>query len=207
MTTVGLKRLKSKLTNLTLNKYSYLIILLVLLITSSCKEDFIPRPKGYFRITLPHKSYNEFKSECNFSFKYPGYTIISTDRDYNSEPCWYNLDFPLFRARLHMSYKHVDSNLNQLLEDSYTLAMKHSAKADAIDQHIFAFPEKEIYGTIYDIKGNAASVLQFYLTDSTSNFFRGSLYFSHVPNKDSIAPVVGFIASDIDTLINSFAWE
>ena len=45
---------------------------------------------------------------------------------------------------------------------------------------------------MYDLKGNTASSLQFFVTDSTRNFLRGSLYFNAEPNKDSLAPVMDF---------------
>ena len=57
---------------------------------------------------------------------------------------------------------------------------------------------------LYDIKGNAASNFQFYLTDSTKNYIRGSLYFNNRPNEDSLKPYLAFIRSDMDTLVNSF---
>jgi len=197
----------------TINRYRIIIIGLIIIsiIVSigfySCKEEFSPRPIGYFRINFPSKGFQNFSSECNFSFKYPNYTIIENSSVINAEPCWYNLDFPLFRARLHLSYKAVENNLELLLEDSYTLAMKHSIKADAINQRIINNPKKRVFGVLYDIKGNAASVSQFVLTDSLNHFFRGALYFNHSPNKDSIAPVRKFIEEDIDSLIESFAWE
>ncbi|MEA3446203.1 MAG: gliding motility lipoprotein GldD [Bacteroidota bacterium] len=191
------------------NTFVSLVItfIFILIITSSCDEDYTPRPRGYFRLTLPVKSYKEFKSACDFSFKHPTYTIINIDHDYNAEACWYNLDFPLFHARLHISYKPVENNLSRLLEDSYTLAMKHSAKADAINQNIIYYPDRNVFGIKYNINGNAASMVQFVLTDSIDNFFRGALYFNHPPNKDSIAPVLEFIDQDIDSLIKSFKWK
>jgi len=121
--------------------------------------------------------------------------------------CWYNIDFPLFNARIHLTYKPVNNSLSELLEESRSLAFKHSSKADAINEKLISFPDKRVFGTKYDIKGNAASSVQFYLTDSTDNFIRAALYFSVSPNIDSIAPVVKFIEEDIDHFINSFEWE
>jgi len=187
-------------------KINTIIFTILLIGFSSCKEELFPRPIGYFRINFPEKSYQNFSPECSFSFNYPNYASINNNIA-NAEPCWYNLDFSLFRARLHLSYKPVDNNLDLLLEDSYSLAMKHSTKADAINQHIINNPSRNVYGVLYEIKGNAASVCQFVLTDSVNHFFRGALYFNHSPNKDSIAPVRRFIEKDIDSLIESFVWK
>ncbi|MCF8374678.1 MAG: gliding motility lipoprotein GldD [Bacteroidales bacterium] len=173
---------------------------------SSCKEEFTPRPRGFFRITLPEKTYKEFSSDCPFRFEYPAYSVVSPNQQNRDEPCWFNIDFPLFRARLHLSYKQVAGDMPQLLDDSYKLAMKHQAMADAIDQELILKPEKQVYGIKYLINGEAASQVQFVLTDSTRNFFRGALYFNLSPDKDSISPVIDFINRDIDHLIESFQW-
>ena len=117
-----------------------------------------------------------------------------------------NLKIAVHKAELHISYKKVNNNLAQLAEDSRTLAYKHSIKADAINERVFVNPEKKVYGTIYLIDGNAASPLQFYLTDSTSNFLRGALYIREVPNIDSIRPVIDFLTPDVIHLIETTEW-
>ena len=60
---------------------------------------------------------------------------------------------------------------------------------------------------VYDIEGNAASSIQFFLTDSTKHFIRGALYFNAVPNTDSISPVVDYIRKDIYRMIETFEWK
>jgi hypothetical protein len=47
----------------------------------------------------------------------------------------------------------------------------------------------------------------FYLTDSTDNFFAGSVFFEVVPNYDSLQPVLEFVKEDIQHLIETFEWE
>ncbi|HEX2934063.1 MAG TPA: hypothetical protein VHO72_01805, partial [Bacteroidales bacterium] len=60
---------------------------------------------------------------------------------------------------------------------------------------------------VYDIKGNTASSVQFYVTDSTRHFIRGALYFEAQPNKDSLAPVIDFFRKDIIHLIETLKWK
>ena len=67
--------------------------------------------------------------------------------------------------------------------------------------------EKSVYGVLYEIKGNAASSVQFYATDSTKHFLRGALYFNTVPNKDSLAPAIQFVEEDIIHLIETLSWK
>ena len=60
---------------------------------------------------------------------------------------------------------------------------------------------------MYDIGGDAASPLQFFVTDSTKHFLRAALYFNTEPNADSLAPVVEYTKQDIDRLLESFQWK
>jgi putative hemolysin len=175
---------------------------------SSCEQDYIPKQRAYFRIALPEKKYQHFvASGCPFGFDIPLYAMVNLDSTTNSEPCWYNVEFPAFRGTLYLSYKPVKNDLKKFVEDSRTLSMKHISKASGMQEEDINIPSKKIYGTFYNVKGNAASSVQFYLTDSTSHFIRGALYFYAVPNPDSLAPVLKFVEADVRHLIDSFEWR
>ncbi|MFP4366719.1 MAG: gliding motility lipoprotein GldD [Bacteroidales bacterium] len=173
----------------------------------SCQGEYSPKPRGYFRIDFPERSYRTYESECPYSFEYPAYAEITRDESRIAQPCWINIDFPGYRGRLHISYMEVDDNLVEYMEDSRKLAFKHSVKADAIDERMFVDRKNDVYGVLYDIKGNSASALQFFLTDSSRHFFRGALYFSVKPDKDSLAPVIDYFREDVLHLVETFAWE
>ncbi|RLD29311.1 MAG: gliding motility lipoprotein GldD, partial [Bacteroidetes bacterium] len=153
------------------------------------------------------KKYKTYNSDCPYTFDYPVYASIESDNLVNSEPCWINIDFPKYNGKVHISYKTVDNNINLLLEDAYTLAYKHTVKADAIEEYLINKPDSKVYGILYDIEGNAASSVQFFLTDSTENFLRGALYFRTTIDKDSLAPVIDFFRDDILYFIDSFEWK
>lgn len=192
----------------SVSQYLIVIVSILLFITTiSCKDSITPKPRGYFRIDLPKKNYQKFISDCPYSFDYPVYVNILYDTDNNAEPCWINMDFDKIGGRLHISYKKVDNNLGQILEDSRKLAYKHSIKADAINEQVFIRPDRKIYGILYEIDGNAASSVQFFVTDSVKHYVRGALYFNVEPNKDSLAPVIRFIKEDIVVMIESFEWK
>jgi len=194
----------------SISQYPIVIVIvsiLLFLILNSCRDNTTPKPRGYFRIDLPQKEYQKFVSDCPYSFDYPVYATILFDTDNNTEPCWINMDFKKIGGRLHISYKNVDNNLGQILEDSRKLAYKHSIKADAIHEQVFIRPDRKIYGILYEIEGNAASSVQFYVTDSVKHYVRGALYFNVEPNKDSLAPVIRFIKDDIIIMIESFEWK
>jgi gliding motility-associated lipoprotein GldD len=179
----------------------------VLISAAACHKSYTPKPRGYLRVDFPKKEYILFDSTCPFRFEHPVYSRVVPDTDYNAEPCWINIEFPRFDGKIHISYKKVDHNLFQYTEDSRALAYKHTIKADAINETVYTNPGHRVYGILYDIKGNAASSLQFYLTDSVRHFLRGSLYFNVEPNKDSLAPVIAYFREDIVHLIESFEWK
>jgi gliding motility-associated lipoprotein GldD len=194
------------------NTYIRLILLLIVPVALfSCGDDdedvSAPKPKGYFRISFPAKKYQKYDTLCPFTFDYPVYAQIVPDKDKNAEPCWMNLDFPRFNATVHLSYKSVNGNVGKYLEDSRSLAVKHTIKADAIEEQPVIRDSSKVYGLIYEIEGNAASSVQFYLTDSTKHFLRGALYFNSRPNKDSLGIVIDFIRDDIHHMIQTFEWK
>jgi len=183
-------------------------ILAAMLLFASCQnEQYTPKPYGYFRIDFPKKEYRLLNSICPYSFKYPAYAKIVEDTDANTEPCWKNIEFIGMKATLHLSYKPVNENLENLLEDTRKLVYKHTVKADAINEKLFIDENQKVYGMLYEIEGNAASPAQFFLTDSTTHFLRGSLYFNVPPNKDSLAPSILFVKEDLQNLINTFSWK
>ena len=118
------------------------------------------------------------------------------------------MEFPSFKGTIHLSYKSVDGNLNKYLEDSHYMMTKHISRAMGIRDSVIMNPEKKVYGLVYFLEGEGvASPLQFYLTDSTNHFLRGSLYFNVKTNNDSLAPVIDFITDDIRHLISTIEWK
>lgn len=185
-----------------------LLVLVVLLLASSCGESPVPKPRGYFRIDLPERGYASFDTTFPYSFEYPAYGRIESHVSSVDEPYWINLAFPRFNGQVHISYKKIEGNLYEYLEDSRTFVMKQIPKADAINDSLVVFPDKDLFGLVYSIKGSgAASPVQFILTDSANHFVRGALYFNFVPNNDSLQPVIDFLSEDIRHLIETFEWR
>lgn len=185
------------------------IILLILLFVFGCKENYTPKPRGYYRIDFPEKSYHALNANFPYNFEIPEYARINKDNRNPDEPYWINVSVPENNVEIHISYYDIDSKklLMELMEESRTLAYKHSIKADAIDERLFLNPQKKVFGTIYAIEGNAASPMQFYLTDSTQHFLRGAFYIREVPDIDSLSPVINFIEPDIIHLIETTSWS
>jgi gliding motility-associated lipoprotein GldD len=173
----------------------------------SCGKAPVPKPRGYFRIDLPAKEYQIYDSTCPYQFEYPVYGVLeSVDVDYG-DPCWFNINFPAYHAKIHLTYKELDNNLAAHIEDVRTLVYKHIIKADDIEENIVIGVEDKVYGIIYNLSGNTAAAATFFVTDSTKHFLTGSLYFSSQPNKDSLAPVKQFFQEDIVHLTKSLYWK
>jgi gliding motility-associated lipoprotein GldD len=173
----------------------------------------VPKPRGHFRIELPAKEFvkynpNPAATGKPFSFEYPEYGYISSLTDSQSDPGWLNIEFPQFKAKIYLTYKAVHNDLESLMEQTYQMNVKnHIIKAEAINEQMIQNPQNRVYGILYDLKGNTASAVQFYVTDSINHYLRGSLYFSAEPNADSLAPVIDFFREDIIHLIETLEWK
>lgn len=184
------------------------LFLLLAVFFTACTQHYSPKPRGYFRIDLPKKQYRSFDTTFPYRFEYPVYATITGDPYFPKEKYWINIQFPKFKATLHISYKIVHHNLTTYLEDAHTLVSKHIPKASAINDSLIIDPSKHLYGLAYDIEGDgAASPYQFFLTDSIHKFIRGALYFNIEPNNDSLEPVIEFIKKDIRHFIDTFRWK
>jgi gliding motility-associated lipoprotein GldD len=173
----------------------------------SCGRSSIPRPYGYFRVDLPEHTYRTIDTlSLPYRFDLPKNAKL-VSRNAGGEKFWIDIYYPKLNASIYCSYKPVNGNLIELLEDTRKIVYKHSVRADGIGEKVFDHPEKNVHGILYDLKGNTASSVQFILTDSTKHFFRAALYFNNVPNKDSIAPMSNYIREDIVRIMESFEWK
>ena len=193
------------------NKVSILLAALVIACFAvSCdrQSDYLPKPRGYFRIDLPEKAYTKVDTIEKYSFECPDYALITPDPYSPDEKNWVNVEMPQFKGSIHLTHKPVDDNLGEYLEDVHTMITKHLQKANGVRDSLIVNDEHHVYGLFIEMDGKGvATPMQFYLTDSTKNFVRGALYFNFQPNNDSMQPVINFIRADIDHLIETFEWK
>lgn len=188
---------------------NHLFVLTIFLLFSACEGEYSPKPRGYFNILFPKKSYSYFQGDCDFGFDIPAYASVEPYSAKTDEKCWYNINYKAYRATLHLSYVPINKQgeLKGHIENARLLAYKHTVKADAIEEIPLNFQSRKVFGLLYQLRGNSASQIQFYLTDSTTGFLRGALYFNASPNADSLKPVVDYLAEDINRMIASFQWH
>jgi len=208
------------------NCIKYLFCFL-LIFAYSCNSDFTPRPRSYFNIVLPKKTYQVFNQEgYPYSFEYPTYGSISKEVDSSQNDLfWINIDFKDFNGRIYLSYKDLNSysvyklktafgyrdslvknTFEALREESYKMTFKHTVKSSGIVDSIFRTPAG-IEGVYFYVSGDAATSRQFYITDKNNHFIRGALYFDATPNSDSLSLVSRFLDADMKHLIGSFKWK
>jgi len=181
------------------------LLLSLALVLFGCQNDNpVPKPVGYFRIDLPEKEYVTKNPDCPFTLEISKHSYLEYFED---TPCWFNIVYPELKAKLHLTYKPVNNNLRAYIEESRNFAYEHQVKAMSIESERIIDKDKRVYGLIYDLGGNVASPYQFYLTDSTRHFLRGSLYFRARPNSDSISPSLNYIKEDVRYMINNFSWS
>lgn len=175
---------------------------------ASCDEPPLPKPVGYFQIAIPEKDeYQHFSGACPFEFDISTLAKISL-KDSVNRPCFYNLEYPQWKATIHFTYLPIKNDLKNLIDEEHRRKEKHLQLAASISDSIYIFPEKHVSATVFNINGTkTATPLQFFITDSTNHFFRGSLYFFHTPNNDSIQPIIQYIKTDVKRLVQSFKWK
>jgi gliding motility-associated lipoprotein GldD len=186
-------------------------ICLAVLLMVSCNETFTPKPHAYPRIYFPEKDYVVFDTNAPFKFVHPKYSVIQEhpQDEYNKHPYWYDIHYLPFNATLFLSYLTFknDQEFESLFNDTRKLAYKHDIKAEAINQIEVYNPKNDATGIIYELKGNTATNLNFYISDSKKHFLRGALYFNSKTEIDSIAPMLEFLRKDIEKMIESTEWK
>jgi gliding motility-associated lipoprotein GldD len=113
-----------------------------------------------------------------------------------------------FNARLHLSYKPLSNKiqLNGYTEDEHNMVYKHTVKAEEISEDLIK-TNNDVYGIYYELAGNTATAIEFYVTDSTKHFLRGALYFKTRINRDSLDPMIEFLKTDVHKMIQTLKWK
>jgi gliding motility-associated lipoprotein GldD len=165
------------------------------------------------KIDFPEKSYQQFNEDyCQVLFEYPTYAQVVQDSLFFGEktehPCWFDLIIPSLNGKIHCSYQSIQSteDFEELVNDAFTFSSKHTQKADYRDELVIEKPNN-VSGIIFEMSGEVATPVHFFLTDSIQHYFRASVYFYNQVNPDSMAPVHEFIKEDVAKMIETFEWK
>jgi len=187
-------------------------LMLVLLVSCQSADVPTPRPHQYPRLSFPDKTYKIYESdECPFTTEIPASSSVIKKEylfgEIEASPCWFDVSIEPLDATIHCSYFKIekDQRLDKLINDAYTMASKHNLKASYREE--FEIKTTQAAGLIFKINGPVATPYQFYITDSTQHFFRGSLYFDKQVDFDSIAPVISYLEEEVDHMLRTLQWR
>lgn len=189
-----------------INKYLFLATSFLFFV--GCEEKYTPKPRDYYRISLPQNEY-QFFNEKNYpyAFSYSKHAQIKPIEE-KGQQYWIDVQYPFINADIHLSYKKLNGDLKDCIRSTLSYINIHQSKASGIREIEYNFPEQKKYGIVYEILGKeVASTYQFYLTDSNQNFIRGAVYINCKANNDSLSPVLHFLRKDLEEMIESFDWK
>lgn len=179
------------------------VVCVVLISFFSCQEKVQPKPQGFLRLEYPEAKYESYSSSLGFYFDKNQQAKV--DKPTKTS---FQLYYSKMNARLFIDYQKVSSsNLKSLIKDAQKLTYNHSIKAEDIQENLIIDKEKKVYGMFYELIGNTATNVQFYVTDSLQHFVLGSLYFYAKPNYDSILPATNYIKKDMLQMIETLNWK
>ena len=193
-------------------RFLFSFFIVGIIFVTACNTPFVAKNKGYEAMSFPAKSYKSFNEPgYPYTFEYPSYAEIDKNINYfgasKKTDSWINIHFPSMAATIYVSYTKMHAQqLDTLIRDAYTFANNHNSRASFIADSLFS-NEHGVEGVFFHIGGDVATSYQFFLTDSTTHFFRGALYFDTTPNEDSLAPVNAFLYKDLKHLVNTFRWK
>jgi len=188
-----------------MNKIISLLVVFSILLCS-CSDSNLPKQTAFLRIEFQEPKYFAFK-DINHPIKF--YYNASATEIKTENPNQLSLIYPkincsvdLFIQKLNNS-KDFDDNFS----DFSLLLDTHSKKSNGVFMREYEDLNNRIFSKIYEISGGVASPIQFYITDSTSNFIKGSLNLKFKSNYDSIFPSIQYVKNDIFVLVESLNWR
>lgn len=179
------------------------------LIACGRSEAFTPKPKGFNRIDLPPHAYQKLTEDHPYTFEYSKSAIIQPDTFGLAEPHWLIVYYPELDARIQLTYKALNGDLNKLskhIDDAFKLASKHHVKADSQEEKLVQLKNGR-KAVVIELTGEVPSHYQFYTTDTTRHFIRGALYLMQPTLNDSLTPVVNYMKEDCRHLLETLTWK
>ena len=174
----------------------------------SCKRDYQPKPLGYNRLVLPEHAFLLSPDTLPYRFEYSKHAKFLKDTSWVSDKHWVEIYYPALKANIHITYKRIQDTkqLKSYFNDAFVLTAKHQIKANAIDEIVVRTPSGKT-ATLSELNGEVPSQFQFTITDSTTHFVRGAVYFFTKVSNDSLAPAIDYVKKDAMHLINTLDWR
>ena len=169
--------------------------------------DYTPKPKGYPRIEPERGAYLPFEIH-KLPFRFLINDVSRVEWEGGKDSTQFRIVYPELGAAIYCHYLPVTpTTLDEAEQEGRMLVARQAHSTGQIEEKSYSDPEARLYGSLFLLRGETASPVQFLLTDSVSHLFRGALYFNCKPNADSLAPAIQYIRTDIIELIQTFRWK
>ena len=175
-------------------------ILPIFFIFIGCQELHMPKQKAYLAHKFDIPNY-KFRSNDCYGFSV---NLISEIKFYSN--CNATINYKSLKADLFISNIKINNNIKLIKADLDQKISDNSRNVFKINASEFNNYDNKVYGVYYSFIGNTPANIQFYITDSLSNFVTGSLYFKSKPNYDSLLPSISYVKNDIKKIFETFQW-
>ncbi|MBQ9417961.1 MAG: hypothetical protein IJU19_05195 [Bacteroidales bacterium] len=186
-------------------------LLLATCLLAACRTDHpTPRPRAYLRIDTPQPAYRTLDTaSLPFTFDISRYASADLKRSTPRET-WLDIVYPQWNAVVFLSHHRIASpaDLRGQTDTALRLLESHYQFASGVAEQSYTDAPNHLSATVYHLGGSkVASTCQFWATDSLHHFLRGALYLDRTPDNDSLAPIIHFIQTDIDRLVETLRWR
>ena len=182
------------------------LLLIFFTVFCSCIDNNLPKQRAFLRIEFPephYKAQKETKSPIDFY-----YNLSAADINVIN-PKQFSLNYPKMNMVVDMSLNKISNaeDLENNFRDFSLILKTHSKKSNGIFTKEYEDANNRVYAKIFEMRGDVASPIQFYLTDSISSFMKGSLNLKFKSKYDSIFPSIQYVKNDIIVLFESLNWR
>ena len=88
------------------------ILLIVAVFTLSCGGETLPKPTPYLKLQYPSPSYIKIETNCPYNFEISNLAQVNFKNN-----CWASITYPQLKATIHITYREVDNNLEEILRE------------------------------------------------------------------------------------------
>jgi gliding motility-associated lipoprotein GldD len=187
-------------------------LVLVLLVGCQTEDSYLPRPRAFHRIELPKPVYQLLEGDYPYTFEHSKYAIVKPYQSRNAEPFWIELGYDSTTiASIHISYKSINNDpklFEEYVNDAYKMTFNPliTAKATAIEQRQEQLEDGS--GVLFTYsEGEVPTIFNFWVSDSTTHFFRAALYVPSSRDNDSLAPILKYTQEDMMHILKTFKWK
>lgn len=179
-------------------------------ILTSCEEEYVPFARKYAfpRIELPAQTaYTVFENDaCPFTFEYPASGEVSRNLH---DSCWVDIEMGGFDATIHVNGRSIPGSGRPVevhQEEHRRLIYNHAVKAARIVPGPLQLENGA--GITYEMVGEVGTPMQAFFHDpSGEESVVLSFYYQTAMKNDSLAPVTGYLKSQMTHLIESISWK